>query len=204
VKPSSVTAMLKHLADDPQGPYVRHTPYRGVELTDKGAAVALKMLRLHRLIELFLAELLELPWDEVHVEAERLEHALSENLEARIAAKLGHPTHDPHGDPIPGPDGWMPPLHGVALCTLPVGAGATVVRVPDGDPALLQYLSSLGLVPGASLRVHAVAPYGDVITLRVADAEQVVGAAVARRVLVCPDTILPAACQDTGAEDVSR
>jgi DtxR family Mn-dependent transcriptional regulator len=186
VKPSSVTAMLKHLADDPAGPYVRHTPYRGVELTDKGAAVALKMLRLHRLIELFLAELLELPWDQLHAEAERLEHVLSENLEERIAAKLGNPTHDPHGDPIPGPDGWMPPPEGVALCTLEPGTDARVVRVPDGNPGLLQYLSSLGLVPGVLLHVEAVAPFGDVITVRIAEATQVVGSAVAGRILVCP------------------
>ncbi len=105
VKPSSVTAMLKHLATDPAGPYVRHTPYHGAELTDKGLTVALEMVRHHRLIEQFLAELLDMPWDRVHAEAERLEHVLSEELEERIAAKLGHPTRDPHGDPIPAARG---------------------------------------------------------------------------------------------------
>src|SRR5947209_16393543 len=107
VKPPSVTAMLKRLAESPGGPYVEHTPYRGVVLTEAGLAVALEMLRHHRLIELFLAELLDVPWDQVHAEAERLEHVLSEELEERIADKLGQPTRDPHGDPIPSREGVM-------------------------------------------------------------------------------------------------
>ncbi len=186
VKPPSVTAMLKHLAADPTGPYVRHTPYHGAELTDKGLAVALEMVRHHRLIEQFLAELLDVPWDRVHAEAERLEHALSEELEERIAAKLGYPTRDPHGDPIPTREGTIDTNGSVALSALPVGATATVVRVPDGDPALLQYLGSLGLVPGAAVVVETVAPYGDVLTLRVGEVTQTLGAAIARRVRVAP------------------
>src|SRR5438067_10339402 len=109
VKPSSVTAMLKHLATDPAGPYVRHTPYRGVELTDKGLAVALEMLRHHRLIELFLAELLDMPWDQVHAEAERLEHALSEELEERIAARWARRRTDRTAVPIPTREAAVPP-----------------------------------------------------------------------------------------------
>ena len=186
VKPSSVTAMLKHLATDAAGPYVRHTPYHGAELTDKGLAVALEMVRHHRLIEQFLAELLDMPWDRVHAEAERLEHVLSEELEERIAAKLGHPTRDPHGDPIPTREGTIDTNGSIALSALPLGATATVVRVPDGDPALLQYLGSLALVPGAAVAVEAVAPYGDVLTLRVGAATQTLGAAIARRVRVAP------------------
>ena len=186
VKPSSVTAMLKHLAGDPQGPYVRHTPYKGVELTDKGMAVALEMLRHHRLIELFLSELLGMPWDRVHAEAERLEHVLSEELEDRIAAKLGEPTHDPHGDPIPSREGTLAADGGIALSDLPCGAGATVVRVPDGDPALLQYLGTLGLVPGACVEVAEVAPFGDVLTLRIGAASHALGGTIARRVQVRP------------------
>lgn len=196
VKPPSVTGMLKHLAEDPAGPFVRYTPYHGVELTDRGLAISLEMLRHHRLIELFLAELLGMPWDRVHAEAERLEHVLSEELEERIAAKLGNPTYDPHGDPIPGRDGTMPWSGGVALDAMPVGASATVLRVPDGDPALLQYLESLGLVPGAAVAVEAVAPYGGVLTLRVVEERHVVGSMVARRVRVLPD--------DPGADEPRR
>ncbi len=189
VKPSSVTAMLKHLADDPGGPYVRHRPYHGVELTDKGLAVALEMLRHHRLVELFLSELLDVPWDQLHAEAERLEHVLSEELEERIAAKLGQPTHDPHGDPIPSREGTMAPAEGVTLSALQIGMPATVLRVPDGDPALLQYLATLGLVPGARIVVQSVAPYGDVLTICIGQDKgaQAVGGALARRVLVRPE-----------------
>ena len=146
---------------------MRHTPYHGVELTDKGVAIALEMLRHHRLIELFLAELLGMPWDRMHAEAERLEHVLSKELEERIAAKLGNPARDPHGDPIPTREGTIDANGSIALSDLPVGATATVVRVPDGDSALLQYLATLGLVPGAAIGVDGVAPYGDVLTLRI-------------------------------------
>jgi DtxR family transcriptional regulator, Mn-dependent transcriptional regulator len=184
VKAPSVTAMLKHLASDPAGPYVRHTPYHGAQLTDKGLAVALEMVRHHRLIEQFLAELLDMPWDRVHAEAERLEHVLSEELEERIAAKLGHPVRDPHGDPIPSREGAIEPNGSVALGDLTTGARATVVRVPDGDPALLQYLATLGLVPGADVVIEDIAPYGDIITLRIGDVTQVLGGAIARRIWV--------------------
>ena len=184
VKPPSVTAMLKHLADHPTGPYIEHAPYRGVVLTERGLTVALEMLRHHRLIELFLAELLDVPWDRVHDEAERLEHVLSEELEERIAAKLGNPTRDPHGDPIPSREGVMDRVAGVPLSAAPLGTNATIVRVPDGDPTLLQYLDSLGLVPGARLIVESIAPYGDVLTLRVGDALVPIGGTVARHVMV--------------------
>jgi len=184
VKPSSVTNMLKHLAADPAGPYVPHTPYHGAELTDKGLAVALEMVRHHRLIEQFLAELLDMPWDRVHAEAERLEHVLSEELEERIAAKLGHPTHDPHGDPIPSREGTIASNGSIALAALPVGVDATVMRVPDGDPALLQYLATLGLIPGTTVVIEGVAPYGDVLTLRIGGTTQILGGAIARRVRV--------------------
>ena len=193
VTSASVTGMLKHLAEHPAGPYVRHTPRRGVELTAKGLAVALEMVRRHRLIELFLTELLDMPWDQVHAEAERLEHVLSEELEERIAAKLGQPTRDPHGDPIPRRDGTMEDVEGLLLSALPVGVRATVRRVQDGDPALLQYLGTLGLVPGAEVTVDGVAPYGDVMTVRVGATTHAVGAAVTRAVLVTPPAAAGAA-----------
>jgi DtxR family Mn-dependent transcriptional regulator len=187
VKPSSVTAMLKHLATDPAGPYVRHTPYRGVELTDKGRAVALEMLRHHRLIELLLAKLFDMPWDQVHAEAERLEHVLSEELEERIAAKLGQPTHDPHGDPIPTREGVVPARDAIPLSALAPGAAGTVTRVAQQEQPVLQYLHGLGLVPGAHVTVTAVAPYGDVLMVRIGDASHAVGGTIARRVQVRPD-----------------
>jgi DtxR family Mn-dependent transcriptional regulator len=187
VKPSSVTAMLKHLAADPAGPYVRHTPYRGVELTDKGLAVALKTLRHHRLIELFLTELLDMPWDQVHAEAERLEHVVSEELEERIAAKLGQPTHDPHGDPIPTREGVVPACETIPLSMLPPGAAGTVMRIAWQEQPVLQYLQSLGLVPGAHVTVTAVAPCGDVLMVRIGDASHAIGGTIARRVQVRAD-----------------
>ncbi len=186
VKPSSVTAMIKRLADDEGGPYVRHTPYHGVELTPRGEATALEMVRRHRLLEVFLAEQLGVPWDQVHAEAERLEHAISEDVVERIAAKLGQPTRDPHGDPIPRRDGTVDPPPGVPLDALPVGAEATVARVPDGDPALLQYLDALGLVPGARLTLEEIAPYGDTLTLRVGKVSRTIGRTIARRVTADP------------------
>jgi DtxR family transcriptional regulator, Mn-dependent transcriptional regulator len=186
VKPGSVSGMIKHLAGDPAGPLVRHTPYRGVELTERGLGVALEMLRHHRLIEQFLAELLDVPWDEVHIEAERLEHVLSETLEERIAVKLGHPTRDPHGDPIPGRNGTIEAHDGMPLSALAPGSGATVIRVPDGDAELLRYFSRIGLVPGAGLVMESVEPYGDVVTVRVDGRSSPLGGRVAQRVRVQP------------------
>jgi DtxR family transcriptional regulator, Mn-dependent transcriptional regulator len=187
VKPSSVTAMLKRLAADPAGPYVRHTPYRGAELTDKGRAVALEMLRHHRLIELLLVKLLDMPWDQVHAAAERLEHVLSEELEERIAAKLGQPTHDPHGDPIPTREGVVPARDAIPLSALAPGAAGTVTRIAQQEQPVLQYLQGLGLVPGAHVTVTAVAPDGDVLMVRIGDASHAVGGTIARCVQVRPD-----------------
>ena len=192
VKPPSVTAMIKRLAEDDDGPLVRHKPYHGVELTERGMAVALEVLRHHRLIELFLSELLGVPWDRVHEEAERLEHVLSEDLEDRIAAKLGYPTVDPHGDPIPDRDGVMPsraltPLTGLAL----TGTG-TIARIEQQDGAVLQYLASLGLVLNARVTLEDIAPFGGVVTVRVATPEgevsRPIGAELANRIMVAPST----------------
>ncbi len=186
----SVTAMIKHLAEDPGGPYVRHRPYHGVELTPRGEAAALEMVRHHRLLELFLSEQLGVPWDQVHAEAEQLEHVISEDLEERIAAKLGQPTRDPHGDPIPRRDGTVDQPAGVPLDTLPVGAEGTVERVPDGDPALLRYLGALGLVPGAHLALEEIAPYGDMITVRVSETRRSLGRSIAHRITANPGSFV--------------
>jgi DtxR family transcriptional regulator, Mn-dependent transcriptional regulator len=167
VKPPSVTAMIKRLAEDEGGPLVVHTPYRGVELTERGVAVALEMLRHHRLVELFLSELLGVPWDQVHEEADRLEHVLSEDLEERIAAKLGQPRYDPHGDPIPSLEGVVPRRALRRLDELSAGETGHVAQVTAQEPPVLQYLASLGVRPGATIIVDNIAPFGGVVTIRV-------------------------------------
>src|SRR5436309_6109180 len=131
VTPASASGMVKRL--DEMG-LVSHEPYRGVQLTREGLRVALEVMRHHRLLELYLAEQLGVPWDRVHAEAEVLEHVLSEDLEKLIAAKLGDPTHDPHGDPIPTADLRMPEEETACLAELEPGAAGTFVRVPDSEP----------------------------------------------------------------------
>jgi len=151
VKPASVTEMVGRLA---QLGLLEHAPYRGVRLTDAGRRVALEMLRHHRLLETFLVEALGYTWDQVHDEAERLEHVISERFEARIAEVMGHPTHDPHGDPIPAPDLSLPEAgSSIRLQNLPVGASGTLVRVSAQDPDNLDLLKRLGLSPGCEVEV---------------------------------------------------
>jgi len=152
ISPPAVSAMVKKLA---ALGYVTHLPYRGVRLTDQGRRVALEVLRHHRLLETYLVEELGVPWDRVHAEAEVLEHVLSEGLEERIAAKLGEPTHDPHGDPIPAADGTVVEPETVALDTLATGDRGRFVRVSDSDSKLLRELARLGIRPGDELEVVA-------------------------------------------------
>jgi DtxR family Mn-dependent transcriptional regulator len=163
VRPPSVTAMLKRLA---ALGLVEHTPYHGVELTPAGERVALEVIRHHRLLEQYLSQALGLGLDEVHSEADRLEHALSEELEVRIDAALGSPTQDPHGDPIP--DARLRLSHSPTrpLTELEPGEQATVRRVPDGDGELLRYLGTLGLVPGRMVELLQAAPFGGPVALR--------------------------------------
>lgn len=186
VKPASASAMVKHLAQDEggQGAYVTHVPYQGIALTARGEAVALEFLRHQRLLELFLTTYLDVPWDRVAAEAERLAPVISEDLEERIATKLGHPTRDPHGDPIPSREGRIEDSDDIPLNRLGVGMSATVVRVPEGDPALLHYLSTLGLVPGAHVTIEDLTPYGDILTLRVGETVRSLGGEIARRLFV--------------------
>jgi DtxR family transcriptional regulator, Mn-dependent transcriptional regulator len=167
VKPPSVTAMIKRLANDHAGPLVKHTPYHGVELTELGVAVAVEMLRHHRLLELFLSELLGVPWDQVHDEADRLEHVLSEDLEERIATKLGQPAYDPHGDPIPTAQGVVPVRCLRRLDELCAGEVGLVAQVTAQEPPVLQYLAGLGVQPGAIIEVESIAPFGGVVTVRI-------------------------------------
>lgn len=194
VKPPSVTAMIKRLAEDEDGPLVAHTPYHGVELTERGLSVAREMLRHHRLIELFLTELLGVPWDRVHEEADRLEHVLSEDLEERIAAKLGQPAYDPHGDPIPSHEGVVPRRALRPLTELTQGETAQVAQVTAQEPPVLQYLASLGVRPGATITVEWIAPFGDVVTIRVVEgaadnSPRALGETLARHILLSSNDV---------------
>jgi DtxR family transcriptional regulator, Mn-dependent transcriptional regulator len=176
VTPASVSAMLKKLAD--RG-LVEHVPYRGVVLTGAGEKVALEVMRHHRLLELYLAEHLGVPWDRVHAEAEALEHVISEDLEARIAAKLGEPTHDPHGDPIPSADLQIDEGDARALESLETGATGRFVRVSDSDPEMLRYLDERGVRLGDELEIVDRQPFGGPLTVRFGDRLHTLGGGLA-------------------------
>jgi len=176
VTPASVSAMLKKLAD--RG-LAEHEPYHGTRLTEKGERVALEVLRHHRLLELYLAEHLGVPWDRVHEEAEALEHVLSEDLEERIAAKLGHPTHDPHGDPIPDAGLRIDEGQTLGLDDLTVGTRGRFVRVSDSDGAMLRYLDERGVRLGDDLEVVDRQPFGGPLTVRFGDTDHVIGGELA-------------------------
>ena len=181
VAPASATAMLKKLAG--LG-LVEHKRYKGASLTAAGERVALEVVRHHRLLELYLMQALGLRWDEVHVEAERLEHHLSEHLEKRIDEALGFPTHDPHGDPIPSAEGEVEARAAIPLTELEPGREAVVVEVSDEDPELLRYLGGFGLYPGVELCVVTVAPFDGPLTVRLEDNEHALGPNAARGVRV--------------------
>jgi len=176
VTAASASGMIKRLAD--LG-LVAHVPYRGVQLTTEGERLALEVLRHHRLLELYLAEHLGVPWDRVHDEAEALEHVLSEDLEARIAAKLGNPTHDPHGDPIPDAQLRLDELPTRSLADLSPGDRGRFVRVSDSDPEMLRYLTDRGVSIGAVLEVLDRQPFEGPLTVRFGDTLQVLGGALA-------------------------
>jgi DtxR family transcriptional regulator, Mn-dependent transcriptional regulator len=163
VTPASASGMVKRLGE--LG-LVTHQPYRGVSLTESGRRLALEVIRHHRLLELYLVTDLGVPWDRVHQEAEVLEHVLSEELEELIAAKLGNPTRDPHGDPIPTADLRIDELPTDSLDSLPKGARGTLVRVSDSDPEMLRYLADRGIAPGDSFEVVDRQPFGGPLFVR--------------------------------------
>jgi DtxR family Mn-dependent transcriptional regulator len=181
VTPASASGMVRKL--DEMG-LVSHVPYRGVQLTPQGLALALEVLRHHRLLELYLAESLGVPWDRVHDEAEVLEHVLSEELEELIAAKLGDPTHDPHGDPIPTRDGHIEEGATAALDSLAAGATGTFVRISDSDPEMLRYLAERGISPGDSFEVVEKQPFDGPLFARFGAEVHVLGGALARAMRV--------------------
>jgi DtxR family Mn-dependent transcriptional regulator len=181
VAPASVTGMLKRLADMR---LVVYQPYQGVTLTGAGEKIALEVIRHHRLAELFLARALGVPWDQVHNEANKIEHVLSEDLVQRIDVALGHPATDPHGAPIPGPDGSIEQPDVIQLAHLKPGQVGVVAEVSDHNPAMLRYLGELGLYPRAEVHVLALAPFNGPVTIRVGDVEHTLGQEVARQILV--------------------
>ncbi len=183
VSPGTVTGMLKTLSEAALATY---TPYEGARLTDSGSRLALKVLRRHRLLELFLAQTLEMTWDEVHEEAEHMEHAASERLIDRIDAYLGQPAVDPHGDPIPRPDGSLTEPPGTPLAQLGRGQRFRVVRVVDQDPAFLRYLTECGLDLGAEGELVENRPEAGVLAFRLRDHHAALGLEAAGKVMVEP------------------
>jgi DtxR family Mn-dependent transcriptional regulator len=181
VTPASASAMLKRLADEG---LVSYTPYHGARLTGRGEQLALEVIRHHRLLELFLAEVLGMPWDRVHDEAEVLEHHISEELEELIAAKLGDPDRDPHGDPIPSRELDIDDDPSRALEEMGAGDEGVFVRVSDSDGAMLRYLADRGIHPGARVLIRAREPFGGPIRVEVDGAEHVLGGALAERMRV--------------------
>ncbi len=177
VSPASASAMVKRL--DALG-LVEHEPYKGVSLTGAGERVALEVIRHHRLIELYLSEALGMPWDRVHAEAEVLEHAISPELSELIAEKLGNPTHDPHGDPIPTATGEIEEGQTISLQSLEPGTRGIFVRVSDADPEMLRYLSDRGVSPGCAFEVVAKEPFGGPLTISFAGTEHVLGGDLVR------------------------
>ncbi len=201
VSPPSVSAMVKRL--EAEGLLVRG-PLGELVLTARGEAQALRTVRRHRLIETYLYQCLGVPWDEVHDEAEVLEHVISDRLEARIAAVLGHPTHDPHGDPIPPKDGthqerWPQPL-GIT----PEGSRFLVQRVSNRDPKVLRYLGELGIRPGTVLHVETRSPFEGPLWVRVDDERHALGDVLVRSIFGSLDQSQPEKDSATDTTQVTR
>jgi DtxR family transcriptional regulator, Mn-dependent transcriptional regulator len=181
--PASVSGMVRRLAQQGLLAYER---YHGVKLTESGRRAALRTLRRHRIIEAYLAQALGYPWDRVHDEAERLEHAASDELVDRMAVTIGEPEVDPHGAPIPTRDGAVDETVYTSLAELAIGVPGMVVRVADEDPEMLRYLAELAILPGRRITVKARAPFDGPITLIVGRQELSIGPALAEHVLMEP------------------
>jgi DtxR family Mn-dependent transcriptional regulator len=179
--PASVTGMVKKLAELK---LVRHAPYQDVELTKTGEKVALEVVRHHRLLELFLTEALGYSWDQVHAEADKLEHIISEEFEDRIAQRLGDPQVDPHGDPIPAKDGTLVAVQQRSLIDMAAGQAAYITRVTDGNPELLRYAATLGLRPQVRITLIEAEPFGGSLRLRIGKTEHSIGRELASQIFV--------------------
>jgi len=187
---ATVTLLFKDFA---AAGWVEHVPYHGVHLTPLGERKALEVIRHHRLLELYLARQLGYRWDQVHAEAERLEHVISEEFEDKLDALLGHPTVDPHGDPIPSKDGVIMSSPGSPLRALREGQPAIVSRIIDQDPEKLRYLGQLGLYPGSRVQVLERTPFGGPLRLRIGEEDQatehLLGPELAQQILVTPSEV---------------
>jgi DtxR family transcriptional regulator, Mn-dependent transcriptional regulator len=185
IAPASVTGMIQKLATSTP-PLVVYRKHQGVTLTPEGERAALEVIRHHRLIETYLVEMLGYRWDEVHAEADRLEHAISENLEARIASALGHPVRDPHGELIPTAELTMPTDADMPLSALRPPQKAVILRVRSDDPALLRHLESLGLVPGTQVEAVGYSPFDQNLSLRVGQSHSpiVIGIAISSYIFI--------------------
>jgi DtxR family Mn-dependent transcriptional regulator len=181
VTPGTATTMVKALAESGLADY---EPYSGVRLSAAGEKLAGLVLRRHRLVEAFLVQVMGMRWDEVHDDAEQLEHVVSERLIERIDEMLGHPTHDPHGDPIPNPDGAIPQKELESLLTCPTGTPLRVTRISDQDPAFLRFIETNGLKPGQPVEVEARDTAADAVMLRGKDRRITIGARAASKLLV--------------------
>jgi DtxR family Mn-dependent transcriptional regulator len=181
--PASVSGMVRRLAEQGLLAYER---YHGAKLTESGRRAALRTLRRHRVIEAYLSRALGYPWDRVHDEAERLEHAASDELVDRMASTIGEPEVDPHGAPIPTRDGSVDETEYTSLADLPVGIAGVIVRVADEDPEMLRYLAELAILPGKKVSVKARAPFDGPITLAIGRHELSIGPALAAHVLISP------------------
>lgn len=181
VSSASATNMIKRLA---KMGLVEYQSYKGANLTASGKKIALEIIRHHRLLELYLLEVMGYSWDEVHEEAEKLEHHISEQFEDKIAELLDNPTHDPHGDPIPTKDGIMPEMEDEALVNAVEGNQYLVSRVTNQDPELLRYLEKIGVLPGVKLKIKEIGPFKGPITIDVEESEQVLGHEVAEHIYI--------------------
>jgi len=197
ITPGSVSAMLRRL--DELG-LITHVPYRGVRLTAEGRRIALEVIRHHRLLESYLAEALGMPWDRVHAEAEVLEHVISEDLEALIADKLGHPTVDPHGDPIPSADLELEERPTHRMATLEPGDEGLFVRVSDSDPEMLRYLAERGISPGERFTVRDRQPFGGPLFVTFGSEEHAIGGELAGAMRVELDGSRPGVPAAAGLE----
>ncbi|XWN37269.1 MAG: metal-dependent transcriptional regulator [Balneola sp.] len=181
VSSASVTNMFKKLA---KLKLIRHKSYRGAELTKAGEKIALEVIRHHRLLELYLKEMMGYSWDQVHDEAEKLEHHISEQFEDKIAELLNDPTHDPHGDPIPSKEGVVPEMASLAITDAEENEPYIIGRVRDQDPELLRFLEKSGIIPGVKLTVLEKAPFDGPVKIKLEDKETTIGNSVAKDVFL--------------------
>jgi DtxR family Mn-dependent transcriptional regulator len=184
ISPASVSEMVKKLADEGS---LMHTPYKGVELTESGKRTALKILRKHRLWEMFLVEILHFGWEEIDEEAEKFEHIMSDKMEDKIDEVLGSPSVDPHGDPIPSKNGTIKAIRSVPLSSVEEATSVRVVRVNDANPELLHYASSIGLTLNKKITVRQRMKFDDSLTVRIGTKEITISATLAENVFVESD-----------------